>query len=96
MVMTNETIHASVEKLHELFERSDLDMERRKINEKLEEAQYNPGAVRPLADCMFSLLLAARSRGYSVDMVFEELEKVARDNMERRWKQMPDGTYHAT
>jgi len=66
-----------------------------KIQEKLEEARYNPGDVRPLADCMFSILLAARNRGYSVTAVFEELGKVAEDSMRRRWKKMPDGTYRA-
>ncbi len=92
----SEVIHDSVERLHEVFERSDLQVERRKIEEKLDEAQYNRGAVRPIADCVFSLLLAARNRGYTVDMVFKELEKVAQDNLDRRWKKMPDGTYHAT
>ncbi len=90
-----DTIARSVEKLHGLFERTDLDVEWKKIQEKIEEARYNPGDVKPLADCMFSLLLAARNRGYSVDAVFEELRKVADDSMHRRWKKMPDGTYRS-
>ena len=89
-------IHRSVELLHGTFERTDLEVEWRKIEQKLEEASYSHGDVRPLVDCIFSLLLAARSRGYSVGAVMKELEAVASRNLERRWKKMPDGTYRAT
>ena len=91
-----ETIQQSVEKLHDTFERTDLEVEWKKIQTKVEEARYNPGALKPLADCIFSLLLAARSRGYSVEAVFEALEGIAAKNLERKWKKMPDGTYQAT
>ncbi len=59
----------------------------------MSEAKYSPGDVRPLADSIFSLLLAARSAGFSVHAVLEDLEKVAQANLEHRWKQMEDGTY---
>jgi len=90
-----ETIQRSVDKLHEVFERSDLEIECRKIQQKIEEARFNPGDVRPLADCVYSLLLAARSRGFSVKAVLDSLEAVSRENLERRWKRMEDGTYQA-
>jgi hypothetical protein len=85
----------SVEKLHEVFERTDIETELKKIEQKLEEAHYNPGDVTPIVDCIFSLFLAARSRGYKVSAVLEELNRVAAKNLERRWKKMPDGTYRA-
>jgi hypothetical protein len=90
-----EVIQQSVDKLHDTFDRSDLEMEWKKIEQKLEEATYNPGDVRPLADCIFSVLLAAKSRGYTVEAVFKELAKVAEDNLHKRWKKMPDGTYRS-
>ena len=90
-----ETIQRSVDKLHEVFERSDLEIECRKIQQKIEEARFNPGDVRPLADCVYSLLLAALSRGFSVKAVLDSLEAVSRENLERRWKRMEDGTYQA-
>ena len=91
----DDTLSMSVEKLHETFDRSDLDVEWKKIQHKIEEAKYNPGDVKPLADCIFSILLAARSRGHSVEAVLTELNKVAKDSLNRRWKKMPDGTYQA-
>lgn len=93
--MSEAMLSQSVEKLHETFDRTDLEVEWKKIQQKIEEARYNPGAVRPLADCIFSLLLAARSRGYRVDAVMRELETLAEENLHRRWKKMPDGTYRA-
>lgn len=89
-----DVLQESVEKLHALFERTDLETEWKKIRQKIEEARYNPGDLRPLADCIFSLFLAARSNGYGVSAVLEELRRVASDNLTRRWKRMPDGTYH--
>jgi hypothetical protein len=90
-----ETIQESVEKLHEVFDDTSIQAEWKKMQEKVEEARYNPGDVRPLADCIFALLLAARSRGYSVEMMMQELHKVADENLHSRWKKMEDGTYHA-
>lgn len=89
-------LEQSVEKLHELFDRTDIEVELKKIEQKLEEARYSPGDVKPLADCIFSLLLAARSRGHKVPAVLEELNRIAERNLRRRWKKMPDGTYRAT
>lgn len=88
-------LQESVDRLHELFERSDLEIECRKIQKKLEEAKYDPGSLRPLVDCIFSLFLAARSRGYNSESVLNELEKVAAESLSRRWKKMPDGTYQS-
>jgi hypothetical protein len=93
--MSEDILHASVERLHETFDRTDLDVEWRKIQSKIEEARYNPGDIRPLVDCIFSLMLAARSRGYSVDAVMRDLRALAEANLHRRWKKMPDGTYQA-
>lgn len=90
-----ELVQKSVDKLHDIFEKSDLESEWKKIQKKMEEARYNPGDVKPLADCIFSILLAARSRGFSVKTVFHELEKVAQSNLNKSWKKMPDGTYQA-
>ena len=91
--MDIDVLEASVEKLHEVFERTDIEVEWKKIEQKLNEAKYSPGSVRPLADSVFSILLAARSEGFSVKAVLAELEKVAKANLERRWKLMEDGTY---
>ncbi len=88
-------LRQAVEKLHETFDRTDMEVEARKIVQKLDEAKYNPGDLKPIADCMFSLLLAARSRGYTVEAVFEELARTAERCLETRWKKMPDGTYRA-
>ena len=85
----------SVEKLNGIFERTDLAIERKKIEQKLEEARYDSGSVRPLADCIFSLFLAAKNRGYDVKSVLAELESVAQQNLEKSWKKMPDGTYQS-
>jgi hypothetical protein len=93
--MTESVLHQSVEKLHSIFERTDIEIEWKKIQEKIQEARYNPGDPRPLADCIFSILLAARSRGYDVAAMLKELDKVATANLERRWKKMEDGTYRA-
>jgi len=90
-----DVIEQSVEKLHEVFDRSDLEIEWKKMEQKIEEARYNPGDVRPLADCIFSILLAARNRGYKSSAVFEELTRVAETNLRKEWKKMPDGTYQA-
>ncbi len=90
-----EQLQESIDKLHSTFERSDLEVEWRKIQQKIEEARYNPGDVRPLADCIYSLLLAAKSRGFSAGAVLKELDRVAVDNLSREWKKMPDGTYQS-
>lgn len=88
-------IQRSVDKLHDTFDRTDLDVEWKKIENKLKEAKYNPGDVRPLADCIFSIMLAAKGLGFSVDAVMKELKKVAEDNLNKKWKKMPDGTYQS-
>jgi hypothetical protein len=93
--MNIEIIEECIEKLHDTFERTDLEMEGRKIQQKLEEARYNPGAVNPLADCILSLLMAARSRGYKAGAVMEALTNIAKENINKDWKKMPDGTYRA-
>jgi hypothetical protein len=93
--MDDELVQKSVDRLHDIFEKSDLESEWKKIQKKMEEARYNPGNVRPLADCIFSILMAARSRGFSVKTVINELEKVAQSNINKSWKKMPDGTYQA-
>ncbi len=93
--MNIEIIEECIEKMHDTFDRTDLEIECTKIGQKLEEARYNPGAVRPLADCIFSLLMAARSRGYKAKDVMESLTAVAEDNINKNWKKMPDGTYRA-
>ncbi len=89
-------IQESVDVLYEAFGHPGLEEEWAKIEKKLEEARYNPGTPQPLADCMLALLLAAKSRGFSVKTVFQELAKVAEDTKNRHWKKMPDGTYQAT
>lgn len=93
--MKEDVLNASVEKLHETFDRTDLEVEFRKIQKKIEEARYNKGALRPLVDCIFSLLLAARSRGYDVRAVLADLDKVAEESLMARWKKMPDETYQS-
>lgn len=91
----DEILQKSVDKLHDIFDKTDLDTEWKKLQHKFEEAKYNPGDVTPLADCMFSILLAARSRGFKVSAVMQALEKVAENNLKRKWKKMADGTYQA-
>jgi len=88
-------LQKSVNKLHDVFDNTDMDIEWKKMQHKFEEAKYNPGDVTPLADCIFSILLAARSRGFTVKMVMESLEQVAEKNLRRKWKKMSDGTYQA-
>jgi len=91
----NEVVDQAVERLHEAFERTDLDIEGRKIQCKIEEAKYNPGDIQPLVDCIFAVLLAARSQGFRADAVMKGLEKTARESLDKHWKKMPDGTYQA-
>jgi len=91
----DDIVQKSVDKLHDTFDCTDLDTEWKKIQCKFEEAKYNPGDVTPLADCVFSILLAARSRGFSVKSVMQALQNVAEKNLKRKWKKMPDGTYQA-
>lgn len=91
----DDVLTRSVETLHDLFDASDLEVEAKKIQQKMEEARYNPGDVRPLADCVFSILLAARSQGFAPDVVLDEVRRVAEEVVNRRWKKMPDGTYQS-
>jgi hypothetical protein len=93
--MNIEVIEACVEKLHDTFDRSDLDIEWTKMQSKMEEARYNPGDVKPLSDCILSLLLAARSRGHKAGAVLESLTRISEANLKKDWKRMPDGTYQA-
>ena len=73
-----------------------LEIEAKKINQKLKEAKYNPGDVTPLADCMLALMLAAKNQGYSVKALFQKFNHVAEEIGSKHWKKMPDGTYHAS
>ncbi len=93
--MDIQLVESCVEQLHDTFERTDLDAEWTKIQQKIEEARYNPGDLRPLADCILSLLVAARSRGHKAGVVLEALSNVSKENLNREWKKMPDGTYQA-
>ena len=93
--MNIDKIEECIEKLHDTFDRSDLEVECIKMQHKLDEARYNPGAVKPLADCIFSLLMAARSRGYKANAVFEVLTTISEENINKKWKKMPDGTHQA-
>jgi len=86
-------LQEAVDKLHSTFDRTDLDVECRKIQQKMEEARYNPGDAKPFADSIFSLLLAAKNGGFNVDAIFSELERVAERMKQKRWKKMEDGTY---
>ena len=85
----------SVEKLYEIFGHPSFFDEKTKIENKLEEAQYNPGSVRVWSDCILAVLLAARGQGYSPKAVFKDLAQLAADTREKTWKKMPDGTYQA-
>lgn len=87
------SIQKCVDELHEYLQHPDLEVETKKIMQKLREAKYNPGSLKPLADCMLAILLAARSQGYSTDDLFNELMKVAKEISGKKWKKMPDGTY---
>jgi len=88
-------LQEAVDKLHSVFDRTDIEVEWRKISQKMEEARYNPGDVRPFADSIFSLLLAAKNGGFNVDVVFSELGKIAERIKQKRWKKMEDGTYQS-
>lgn len=89
-------ITESVERLHEVFGNPTLEVERKKIESKLEAAEYNTGDVRSLADCILALLLAAKGRGFSVNAVFDELTKAAKETHARHSKKMPSNTDPAT
>ena len=91
----DDSIQKAVDELHEYLQKPDLEIETKKINQKLREASYDKGSVTPLADCMLAILLAAKSEGFSVKAVFESLQKVAKDIRGKKWKKMPDGTYVA-
>jgi len=93
--MTYEAIAKAVEKLHQMFDRTDVEVEWKKLQEKFEEARYNPGDIRPFADCILSVLLAARNQGFGAETVLKELDKLAGEYLQKRWKRMPDGTYRA-
>lgn len=90
---SEKTIQRSVDRLHDIFDNTDIETEWKKIQQKMGEAKYNEGDVAPLADCIFSILLAAKNRGFSVKAVFKALDRVAEKNLRRKWKKMPDGTY---
>jgi hypothetical protein len=92
----DDVIRDCVDELHEAFGHPNFEVERKKIDRKLDEAKYNPGNVRALADTMLALLLIARSWGFSPDAVFGELGRVAKESRGKKWKRMPDGTYQAS
>jgi hypothetical protein len=92
---TDPAIQESIEKLREVFGHPGIDEERRKIEQKLQEAHYTPGSVRVWADCLLATLLAARSQGFSAQDVFDDLARLAQDVAKKQWKKMPDGTYRA-
>jgi hypothetical protein len=91
----DEVIQKSVDALYEAFGHPGLQDERKKILSKLQEAEYNLGNIRALADCIVAVLLAAKNQGFTVQMVLDELERVCRDSLGRKWKRMPDGTFQA-
>ena len=93
MLKMDDSIQKCVDELHKYLDHPTLEIETKKINQKLREAKYNPGDVKPLADCMLGILLAAKSGGFSTDDVFNELMKVAKEISGKKWKKMPDGTY---
>ena len=88
-------VQQAVDHLYEKLEHPGLEQEITKITRKFQEARYNPGDIHPLADCMLAILMAAKNAGFTVDMVFEALERLARDTMSKDWKKMPDGTYQS-
>jgi len=91
----DDAIQEVIDELHAYLQQPDLDIETKKIYQKLREAKYDKGNVMPLADCMLAILLAAKSEGFSVKTVFEAPQKVAKDIRGKKWKKMPDGTYRA-
>jgi hypothetical protein len=91
----DKVVTEAVEKLYNTFDRTDVEVESKKIAQKLRETKYNPGSARPLADAILSLLLAARNQGFGPDVVFQELHKVAAEAVNTRWKKMSDGTYQS-
>ena len=93
--MDLQRLQKTIDDLHEKLEHPDLEIETRKIHQKLREARYNPGDTHPLADCMLAILLAARDQGFSVQTMFDALDRVAKDIGSKQWKKMPDGTYRS-
>lgn len=91
----DDVVHQTVEKLHEALGHPTIEDERKKIEHKFQEARYNPGEVRVWADCILALLLAARSQGFTTKTVLDELSRVAKDALSKKWKKMPDGTHQA-
>jgi hypothetical protein len=91
----DDAVQKSVEKLREVFGHPGLDDERKKLEQKIGQAKYSPGSVRVWADCVLAILLAARSQGFQPQAVLDELEKLAKESLSKKWKKMPDGTFQA-
>jgi hypothetical protein len=88
-----EILQKTVTELAEKLEHPGLDIETRKIKQKLREARYNPADINIYADCILAVLLITESQGYSVKKTFEHLLTLAEDIKSRNWKKMPDETY---
>jgi hypothetical protein len=88
-------IEQAVNLLYEKLEHPGLEVEIKKIAAKLREAQYNPGDIQPLADCLLAILLAGKNAGFTVGMMFDALRRLAVGIQNRDWKKMQDGTFQA-
>lgn len=88
-----ELLQRTVDELAEKLEHPGLEIEARKIKQKLREAEFNKADIYIYADCILAVLLIAKSQGYSVESTFDHLVKLAEKIKSRNWKKMPDGTY---
>ncbi len=89
-----QVLQTTVDELAEKLDHPGLDVEVKKINQKLREARYNHADIKLWADCMLAVLLITKHEGYSVESTFEQLILLAEELKNRDWKKMPDGTYH--
>ena len=91
----DDSIQQTIDSLYEHLNHPDLEVETKKIMQKLREAKYNKGDVIPFADCILAIFLAAKNAGFSVQSVCSEVNKLAEKIKGRTWKRMPDGTYQS-